>query len=147
MSEFVVNDDMFGRYCEIATDFSRSLHIYKIVGLIESNCYCDMPLTNQSEPIWHKNIVPVLLVIHCGIDETRVQRVALSDCKVHSIANNAETKHGQWKINEYKNHLNVVCSNCNKEFYVYKQGQYHIDRSNYCPNCGAKMDGERKDEE
>lgn len=59
-------------------------------------------------------------------------------CK-NKITNNAETKHGQWKIEEYKNHLNVVCSNCNKEFYVYKQGQYRIDRSNYCPNCGAKM--------
>lgn len=51
----------------------------------------------------------------------------------------AEVRHGEWKIEEYKNHLNVVCSNCNKEFYVYKQGQYRIDRSNYCPNCGVKM--------
>ena len=59
----------------------------------------------------------------------------------------AEVKHVEWKIEEYKNHLNVVCPNCNKEFYVYKQGQYRIDRSNYCPNCGARMDGERKDEE
>lgn len=59
----------------------------------------------------------------------------------------AEIRQGKWKIEEYKNHLNVVCSNCNKEFYVYKQGQYRIDRSNYCPNCGAKMEGERKDEE
>lgn len=58
-----------------------------------------------------------------------------------------EIRQGKWKIEEYKNHLNVVCSNCNKEFYVYKQGQYRIDRSNYCPNCGAKMEGERKDEE
>lgn len=82
MSEFVVNDDMFGGYCEIATDFSRGLHIYKIVGLIESNSYCDIPLTYQSKPTYHKDIVPVLLVIHCGIDETRVQRVALSNCKV-----------------------------------------------------------------
>ena len=95
MSKFVVNDDMFGRYCEIATNFSRGLHYYKIVGLIESNSYCDIPLTYQSEPICHKDVVPVLLVIHCGIDETRVQRVALSNCKVHHITNNAETKHGQ----------------------------------------------------
>ena len=61
------------------------------------------------------------------------------ELKESADTNNAETKHGQWKIEEYKNHLNVVCSNCNKEFYVYKQGQYRIDRSNYCPNCGAKM--------
>ncbi len=58
----------------------------------------------------------------------------------------AEVKHGEWKIEEYKNHLNVVCPNCNKEFYVYKQGQYRIDRSNYCPNCGARMDGGDFDE-
>ena len=59
--------------------------------------------------------------------------------KESADTNNAETKHGQWKIEEYKNHLNVVCSNCKKEYYVYKQGQYLINRSNYCPNCGAKM--------
>ena len=64
-----------------------------------------------------------------------------------SPADVVEIRQGKWKIEEYKNHLNVVCSNCNKEFYVYKQGQYSIDRSNYCPNCGAKMNGERKDKE
>ena len=138
MSEFVVNDAMFGRYCEIATDFSRSLHIYKIVGLIESNSYCDMPLTNRSEPIWHKDIVPVLLVIHCGIDETRVQRVALSDCKVHPIANNVETKHGQWITDEEGF---VICSECGEEH------SWDEFRPPYCDMCGAKMDGERKDEE
>ena len=55
------------------------------------------------------------------------------------VANVVEIRQGKWKIDEYKNYLNVVCSNCNREFYVYKQGQYRIDRSNYCPNCGAKM--------
>lgn len=138
MSKFVANDDMFGRYCEIATDFSRGLHYYKIVGLIASNSYCDIPLTNQSEPIWHKDIVDVLLVIHCGIDETRVQRVALSDCKVHPIANNAETKHGEWIVDEEGF---VICSECGEEH------TWDEFRPLYCDMCGAKMDGERKDGE
>ena len=53
----------------------------------------------------------------------------------------AEVKHGEWEVTEYKEHFNVVCSNCKKDFYVYKRGQYRILISNYCPNCGAKMDG------
>ena len=71
-----------------------------------------------------------------------------SNCPILNAptADVAEVKHGEWKIEEYKNHLNVVCPNCNKEFFVYKQGQYRIDRSNYCPNCGARMDGGDFDE-
>lgn len=57
-----------------------------------------------------------------------------------------EVKHGQWELTESKLHFNVVCSNCNEDFYVYKKGQYRIQNSNYCPNCGAKMDGERRTE-
>lgn len=52
-----------------------------------------------------------------------------------------EVKHGKWEVTEHNAHLNVVCSNCNEDFYVYKKGQYRIDRSNYCPKCGARMDG------
>lgn len=141
MTEFVVNDDMFGRYCRIKTDFSENMHTYKIVALIESNSYCDVPLYWNSEPTSHKDIVPVLLVIHCGIDETRVQRVALSDCKVHPIENNAETKHGEWQ-KHYKSGTTVsdgfVSSCCD---------MWNERKTPYCPHCGAKMAGERKDEE
>lgn len=85
MSEFNVNSDMFGMYCKIPTGFSRTPHIYKIVSRIDSNTYCDLPLgtCNTKETI-HKETVPVLLVIHCGIDETEVKRVALSDCELCS---------------------------------------------------------------
>lgn len=90
MSEFVFNDDMFGRYCRIKTDFSEDMHFYKIVSLFESNNYCNVPLRWNSGPTLHKDVVPVLLVIHCGIDETKVQRVALSDCEVQPTADVVE---------------------------------------------------------
>lgn len=80
MSDFRINGDMFGMYVRIPTDFSGALHTYKVVGLIESNSYCDVPVKCRSEPVLHDNIVPVLLVIHCGICEEKVVRVALSDC-------------------------------------------------------------------
>lgn len=83
MSKFVVNKDMFGKYCTIPTGCSRAEHIYKIVARIESNTYCDVPLhSGLTEEATHKDVVPVLLVIHCGIDESEVERVALSDCKI-----------------------------------------------------------------
>lgn len=141
MSEFVVNEDMFGRYCRIKTDFLENMHTYKIVALIESNSYCDVPLYWNSKPTSHNNVVPVLLVIHCGIDETNVQRVALSDCEIQPIANNTETKHGQWQ-KHYKSGITVsdgfVSSCCD---------MWNERKTPYCPNCSAKMDGERKDEE
>lgn len=79
---FIVNEDMFGRYCRIPTGTSGDMHTYKIVSRIDSNSYCDVPLTSTSKKILHNKIVPVLLVIHCGVDESKVQRVALSDCEI-----------------------------------------------------------------
>ena len=68
--------------------------------------------------------------------------------KVHPIqcgcfkpaADVVEVKRGKWEVTEHREHINVICSNCNEDFYVYKKGQYRIDRSNYCPKCGARME-------
>lgn len=49
-----------------------------------SNCYSDVPLTYQTENNCHThdNIVEVVNVIHCGIDENRVIRVARNDIEL-----------------------------------------------------------------
>ena len=143
MSQFTVNKDMFGQYCHIPTDTSGNMHIYKIVSQIESNIYCEVPLVVSSKETIHRNIVPVLLVIHSGIDETEVRKVALSDCKI--IANNeSEVVHGKWidvPLNVYndrygmnKYNLRTKCSVC--EYAMPRE----YPRFNICPNCGAKMD-------
>lgn len=51
----------------------------------------------------------------------------------------AEVKHGRWEL--YPSSMHRRCSVCKME---YEKPKFNI-RANYCPNCGAKMDGERKD--
>ena len=57
----------------------------------------------------------------------------------------APVAHGKWIEKRYTQpigddrHVNVVsyfCSACN--------GEHYYGGVNYCPNCGAKMDGERE---
>ena len=67
--------------------------------------------------------------------------IAIEKVKEQPAVNVREVKHGKWDVTEHKEHLNVICSNCNEDFYVYKKGQYRIDRSKFCPKCGAKMTG------
>ena len=47
-----------------------------------------------------------------------------------------EVVHGRWETIEGREYLGCLCSNCQK---------WSDAKTNYCPNCGAKMDGERKD--
>ena len=55
----------------------------------------------------------------------------------------APVVHGRWIERMYKTgditSLSYFCSECDCEHY--------FGRANYCPNCGAKMDGERRDGE
>lgn len=65
------------------------------------------------------------------------------------IADVAEVKHGEWLPS--RNGVNPIrCNRCNMPaLFVQEQdgfGSFGFYRcqSNYCPNCGANMDGERR---
>jgi hypothetical protein len=79
---FNVQSDMFGEYCLVPTGYSKEKHVYKIVTHFQSNSYCDVPLMHDSKPVLHDSVIDVLNVIHCGIDETKVKRVALRDVEL-----------------------------------------------------------------
>lgn len=64
----------------------------------------------------------------CDIDEVLLLLEEADDADV------VEVKHGEWEVYGLRN---PQCSLCRG---------YHISKDNYCPNCGAKMDGERKGE-
>lgn len=80
MSNFVVNKATFGMYAKIETGCCKDKHIYKVIGEFNSNSYCDVPILWNSKNEHHEEIVPVLNVIHCGLDETKVIRIAKKDC-------------------------------------------------------------------
>jgi len=51
-----------------------------------------------------------------------------------------EVQHGRWEPDEFWRNHDVdycVCSACQK-YWIHNGDQYDF---NYCPNCGAKMDG------
>ena len=152
MKEFNVNTDMFGRYAKIPTGFNHELHTYKIVCLKESNAYCDIPLgTSSTKQTWHDKSVPILQVIHCGVDETKVERVALKDCEI--VGDTPQTvKHGRWEYDENAVDFNIggwCCSECgvrNNNLPNDRLNPYLFSGSSYCPQCGAKMDGTEETE-
>ena len=58
-------------------------------------------------------------------------------------------KRGRWIIDyaEGTKIYHAHCSECNKEPDRNIGGDYYIDKlSDYCPNCGAKMDGDSNDQ-
>lgn len=56
-------------------------------------------------------------------------------------ANVQEVRHGKWiLLNECANE-GIYCSACHKKVYQTDYANQKL-KSNYCPNCGAKMDKE-----
>ena len=63
-----------------------------------------------------------------------------------STVDAVEVVHGYWVLLDECANEGVYCSVCHKKVYSANYANQKI-KSNYCPNCGAKMDGERKDRE
>ena len=70
--------------------------------------------------------------------------IAALKCFVEGIpaADVAPVRHGKWVHSRYENCSEqfemVKCSCCGREAYAMA---FYVRDGNYCPNCGAKMDG------
>lgn len=84
MSEFTgygrTNHIDFGDYVKYPYGHTGELHICKVIGSLRSNAYCQPPIMYNTKPTLHDEVVPILNIIHCGLDETEVIRVLESDC-------------------------------------------------------------------
>lgn len=57
----------------------------------------------------------------------------MKDIKRIKSADVAPVRHGRWEVVDAEEPRRYGCSEC-------KRLSWHMD--NYCPNCGARMDGE-----
>lgn len=128
---FHVNTDMFGQYAKIPTGCSGDLHIYKIITRFHSNWYCDVPIIGLGDSTLHEEVTDVLNVIHCGVDESKVIRVALKD---YEIIENEETK----ELRKYRK-IGTV-EECREAVEKQKAKKCDVTKDNFriyykCPTC------------
>lgn len=88
-----------------------------------------------------------------SLDTSNPYGVGYSDCltAVEDVLNEAptadveEVKHGEWiEKEEVYGDVYYTCSNCNNDWTTI-DGTPQQNFMNYCPNCGAKMDGGKEE--
>lgn len=81
---------------------------------------------------------------------TRVKRVIVNErgthlCKQFYMDGGPEPEEGEWIVKSnaempgQRSSHTCTCSKCGTCYYCYDKGQYQIELSNFCPNCGKKM--------
>ena len=57
----------------------------------------------------------------------------ITKCEIDSMPTIDPVRHGRWDLIDAREPMRYGCSVCHRMVWHYE---------NYCPNCGAKMDGE-----
>ena len=79
---------------------------------------------------------------HCGADSATINAIVYR-INLHNAADVAPVVHGVWKVgytDKQNKTTGVECSECSA-FYELDLFDFGLCY-NYCPNCGARMDGE-----
>ena len=86
--------------------------------------------------------------VYTLFDANGFARLHVGDIDTIPTVDAVEVVHGRWKVSrESEISRNVWCTACGEDFYMHRKGELQIDKMPYCPNCGAKMDGERRTDE
>ena len=78
-------------------------------------------------------------------DKARARIIVMSAPTVDAV----EVVHGRWITSATTWGEKAICSVCGRDLYVNEPGNglLNIEDLHYCPNCGAKMDRERREGE
>lgn len=84
------------------------------------------------------------MIVSEYIKKSDAEYIVKTAIKAFPSADVVEVKHGKWTIRStsYRDKLNFECSVCHNR-YLRGTGE----NMNYCPNCGAKMDGKEQEHE
>lgn len=103
---------------------SRYIDAEALLKDLEEELEIDSPMLNEVENKW----------VNKGI------RIAIKDVKRFPTADVVEVRHGEWKVPTTINGRAFNVPHCS----VCDGIPCGVDENTkYCPNCGAKMDGER----
>lgn len=69
-----------------------------------------------------------------------VEKAAQMAVDGKTIADITEVRHGEWFVLDECANEGVYCSVCHKKVYRVEYANQKV-KSNFCPNCGACMDG------
>ena len=84
-----------------------------------------------------KNLTWKALDVAHLFDNGNPRHIAQQVVEEQPVADVAEVVHGEWEA--YPTRHYKRCSVCKTEYYKL----YNGFKGNYCPNCGAKMDGKK----
>lgn len=151
MSEFTITgSDVFGKHCYIDQYRYHSKNerfIYKAIQSMRSNAWCEVPYKCGSREVLHNHMEDCVLVICCGVDETKVQRFRLADVEFVEEEAHEQTQHThccpcgaqrtcrlEGGYGDAGGKVGKVCSECKTTV------EFHWrEPPNFCPNCGAKV--------
>ena len=74
----------FGDYVVIEQKRYRAeneMYVHKVIGTSESNAWVDVPVQSPATETLHKEIMPVVSCICCGVCETEVRKYLIKDVK------------------------------------------------------------------
>lgn len=98
----------------------------------------------SNELIRKTDVLDLLNEFYAYFEDYEVYRILSDGIDNMNPANAVEQKQGHWiEKDDYDGEVYYTCSVCNEPWFII-EGTPQENRMKYCPNCGAKMDGEVK---